>query len=85
MTGQTPLELIDPGCPALVEHVWFWFLDLSRSRGGSGFGANALSFSEIAAWCALSGERPSPYEVELIRALDGLFMTPPEVRNKADP
>lgn len=75
MTGQAPMELIEPELPGALAYVWQWFLELSSGRGSNGFGPAALSYRDIAAWADLMRIRPTPFEVELIRAMDGLFFS----------
>lgn len=59
--------------PEEAEHVWGWFLELSATRS-AGFAAVApVTFLEIRAWAELTGERPTPAEVRLIRRLDDSF------------
>jgi len=74
MTGTLPDELIEPALPGALAYVWMWFLDLSATRGSNGFGPSALGFRDIAAWSELMRIRPTPFEVDLIRNLDGLFL-----------
>lgn len=56
--------------PYEVEHLWLWFCDLSSARTGSGFGANPISYVEIAAWARLTGNDPTPWEVSVLRRMD---------------
>ena len=37
--------------------------------------ANPLTFSEIEAWARLTGTRPSPHEIRLIKALDSAWLS----------
>jgi hypothetical protein len=55
--------------PEELSHLWEWFAELSRARPPGG----AITFSEVAAWCRLTGNNPSPAEVGLIRRLDDAF------------
>lgn len=73
MTGVVPDELVEPECPAMLVHVWRWFLDLSTTRGSTGFGPAPLGYRDIAAWSALMRTSPTPFEVALLRELDRLF------------
>ncbi|WP_435406470.1 phage tail assembly chaperone [Pseudomonas juntendi] len=68
--GRRPAQLDGPELPAAVDHVWGWYLELHAARGGSGFGPSPIGFTEMAAWAALTGNHPSPWEVETLRALD---------------
>lgn len=63
-----------PPCPPALAHVWEWFQSLNTGRTGSGFGMNPLTFSEISAWCALTGNTLTPWEVDLLKTLDVLYL-----------
>jgi hypothetical protein len=73
-TGQRPKELDEAEIPLEAAHVWAWFCDLHSARSSSGFGPNPISYSEIAAWGKLTGERVRRHEVKLLRQLDTLFL-----------
>jgi len=60
--------------PSELAHVWVWFLELNAARGGNGYGPNPISYSEIAAWGKLMGERVRRHEARLLRQLDLLFL-----------
>jgi len=69
-TGKTPEELIGPEFPDIVAHVWAAFLDLHKGRSYGMSGGNPLTWSDIAAWCNLTGIVLSSWEVDTIKALD---------------
>lgn len=69
-TGQDLPELNGPEMPDIVAHVWEWFLQLSAARQ-----QGALSYSEIKAWSELTHTPITPFELELIKALDTEFLT----------
>ena len=73
-TGQRPAALNGPAIPEAGAYLWVWFLELHCSRGG-GFGPSALTYSEILAWAALTGSDPVPWEIQIIKALDGAWLT----------
>jgi hypothetical protein len=60
--------------PPAVAYLWSAFLRLHCRRGSNGFGASPLSWSEIDAFCRLSGVRLAPWEVEIVEALDDAYM-----------
>lgn len=60
--------------PHAALHVWVWFEQLNRGRGGTGFGALPLSWSDVAAWAALTGNLPSPWELTAIFRLDEVYL-----------
>ncbi|WP_425510206.1 phage tail assembly chaperone [Xanthobacter tagetidis] len=60
--------------PEGAAHILGWFLDLSERRAQGYSGPNPISFAEISAWCALTGERPSREEVAIILKMDAAFL-----------
>lgn len=74
-TGIMPEQLRQPEFPVHLEQVWSYFSELNRARCGNGFGANPLSYVEIAAWNSLTDAQVTPLEVQIIRALDNLYLT----------
>jgi hypothetical protein len=63
-----------PECPADGEHVWAWFIRLSAARGGNGFSANEIKYTEMAAWVWLTGTIIRPAEIDAIVALDQTWL-----------
>jgi len=53
--------------PTVAERLWWVFWRLDARRSSNGYSANAISPTEIDAWCRVSGTRLKPWE---IRALD---------------
>ena len=70
-----PDELRVEPLPHVVHYLWEWFLELHRSRSGSGFGPNPIGFVEIDAWQRVTGRNLSGWEVDVMFALDGAFLT----------
>ena len=60
--------------PIAAQYVWKWYCELSGSRS-CGMGANPLAFGEIEAWMRLTGARPSPIDIRLIKSLDALWLS----------
>lgn len=73
-TGKTPDKLIPPDFPDAVGHLWEWFIDLDRARPSGGFGPSAISYAEIDAFARLTGAEPTPFEVDVLRALDREYL-----------
>ena len=74
-TGKLPDEyetLLE--CPAYLSDVWRYFLQLHSKRTSNGFGINAISYSEVLAFCKLKGVYLQPYEVDLIMQLDNVCL-----------
>lgn len=64
-----------PPLPLAAEHVWFWFCDLSGSRGVGGMGEiQALSWADIAGYFDLIRVKPENWEVSAIRQLDDAYL-----------
>lgn len=52
-------------------YLWGWFFEISNTRHDC---EKRLQFSEIDAWSRLSGNDLTPYEFELITAMDAKFV-----------
>lgn len=63
-----------PKMPRALEHIWAWFCELNSARTSNGFGANPITYSEIAAWSALTLNVPTPWEVSLLKRIDRAFL-----------
>lgn len=70
--GKRPEGLDGPRIPRAVWHVWEWFLELDRARPSGGMDPGRITFSEIKAWSELTGNKPRPHEIAMIRRLDDL-------------
>lgn len=73
-TGKMHPLLQTPPPSGIVSHVFEWFRDLNSARTSNGFGYNPLSYSEIMAWCRLSGTHLTTFELSLIKDLDNAYM-----------
>lgn len=73
---QYEAELACPPLPRDLVYVWQMFSRLRNRAGGNGFGVNPIAFSEIEAFCRLSGTSVTPFELRLIEDLDNLFRKP---------
>lgn len=75
-----------PEPPEVEEHWsyllgWFWELSAARTYG---FGTpNPLTFSEIAAWVALTGNVATASDVAMLRAMDAALLSA-AAREQAD-
>lgn len=63
-----------PELPELVAHLWTAFLDLSRSRGSSGFGPAPISRLEIRLWEADEAQTLEGWERRAILELDRVWL-----------
>ena len=64
-------ELVE--LPESMQHVWGYFLDLNRKRGG-GFGPSPLQYSEILSYFTLHRIEYDEFDLYLIDILDGVAM-----------
>jgi hypothetical protein len=44
-------------------------------RTGNGFGPNPIGWTEMRDWSILTATPLSPFDVEVLRGLDGLYLT----------
>jgi len=73
-------RLRGPGLPPEVAYLWDWFLELDSARTSNGFGLNPIGYTELAAWAALTGRSPLPWEVRWLMALDRARLAEPKGR-----
>lgn len=60
---------IDP--PAVADHVWEWFFEISPRRKS---GPETLGLDEIQAWVNLFGRVVRPEEVKMLCAMDTAYV-----------
>lgn len=77
-----PAELDGPSCPDELAYLWDWYCELAAARGSNGWGLNPICYAEIAAWAALTGRDPSPFEVGCIARLDRAELSAIAQRNR---
>lgn len=65
---------IDAEPPELLDYIWAWFFDLCIARSSNGWAANPISYTEIAAWAALTMADPTPWEVSVLRRMDSAYL-----------
>lgn len=66
--GQEPI-------PAGGEYLWAAFTRLHGRRGSNGFGPSPLSWPDLDAFNRMSRINLAPWEVEIIEALDRVYLT----------
>lgn len=59
-------------------------MNMSTRRTGSGFGPNAISHSDVAAWAGLNGVRLAPFEVDALTGLESLYLAHHASTTKAE-
>lgn len=75
MTGKAQSELLNPPeLPQGAYYVWSWFLKLNSARSSNGFGLNPLNYTEIKSFFDLEGVYPTDWELDILKALDGLAL-----------
>jgi len=67
-------ELTGPPMPESCAHIWRWFIELSAARGSNGWGPNAIRYTDIAAWSALTRTIIQPMEVRVVLHLDHIYL-----------
>lgn len=80
MMSQRRVDAPPPTIPKFAAYLWVWFCELSGARTSNGYGANPITFPDIAAWSQVMGLRPTPWEVSVIRRMDIAVLS---VLNKA--
>lgn len=60
--------------PAAGAYLWTAYSRLRRRKGGNGFGPSPLEWTDILAFQAGARFPLLPWEVEIIEAIDDLFM-----------
>lgn len=76
-------ELKGPALPEMGAQVWSWFSELCAARTHHEGGANPIGYAEIEAWARLTHRVPQPWEIEWLRALDRIWLTPTDEERAA--
>lgn len=71
-------RLAGPDLPVELSYIWRWFLELHSARQllPSG-GVQPIGWDAMDAWTRLTGARPSPWEIELLREIDMTWLMTP--------
>lgn len=72
--GKTPLALIMPPFPDILEDVWKLFIDLSNTRSQGYSGPLPITYSEIEAWSRITETPITSWEVSVIKRLDNVYI-----------
>lgn len=56
--------------PYNISYLWEWFVDLSGGRQYGMDGGMPFSWSDIKAWIWLTGNKPTPQDIKVIKQLD---------------
>lgn len=60
--------------PPAARRIWQTFVRLSARRGGTGFGPAPIGWIDLDAYQRMTGIRLSPWQIEMIEMLDGLYL-----------
>lgn len=60
--------------PDAASHIWATFIELHEGRTYGMSGPNPISYDIIKSWCDLTQISLSPWELELIKALDSIWL-----------
>ena len=75
MTGRRPPELDElVDFPSDMRYQWQYFIALHNKRSSNGFEGNPISYQEMYSYFSLIGYFPMEWEIELISALDDIFL-----------
>lgn len=59
-----------------MSQVWAWFNKLNNARHYSDMGsALPITYSEIESWSNVTETYPTPFEVDVIKLIDGVSMS----------
>lgn len=72
--AQLESELVSPPCPPALAYLWRCYGRIRSRKGASGFGIGPLEWPDIDAFNRLSGARLAPWEVEILEAVDDLYL-----------
>jgi hypothetical protein len=67
------IAMLHHKCPPSMRYLWVWFLELCKGRPAGMSSPSPLPSAEIAAWAALGGFLPTPWELGVLRQLDAAF------------
>lgn len=66
------LSDVKPDLPRAVEHLWFWFLEISLGLDCGGGGYPSVTWQGIDAWARLTGRAIAPWEAMVLVRLGSL-------------
>ena len=73
-TGKTPLPLIAPDFPEVLDYLWEIFIKLSNTRGQGFDDPLPITYSEIKSWSEMTGTEIYPWEVDAVKRLDAVYV-----------
>lgn len=72
-TGRRPEGLDGPELPPAGYQIWDWFMELNTTRQ-VGMGLSPITYSDMQAFFAMTGERPARWQIAAIRRLDAVVL-----------
>jgi hypothetical protein len=72
--AELEAELFTPPAPAAGLYLLHAYHRIRRRKAGSGFGPSPIEWPDIDAFCRFSRMTLVPWEVEIIEALDDVFL-----------
>lgn len=72
-----------PDIPENFRFVWDWFFELASGRSSNGFGWNAISWQEMAAWAQAVGVELRPWLCACFLAMDREWLNAARERENA--
>jgi len=74
-TGFTPKALENPTpFPSLLMYIWSAFIDLNSARTAGFSGPNPITYTEIKAWKELTDTPLKPWDIQVLKRLDQVFI-----------
>lgn len=74
-TGHKPKELEElKVMPEVFSALWEDFINLNNTRTSNGFGANAISYTELQAYYSLNQIPVQPWEIQVLRYFDNVVL-----------
>ena len=76
-------DLAVPPFPRVLDYLWRAYIRLRR-RAAAGFGGpQPIAWQDIDAFIRRAGLKLAPWEIEMIEALDDIYLQPPPPRQAA--
>jgi hypothetical protein len=73
-SGRRPDALDTPAPPDALAYLFDWFLDLAVARSAGMSEPAPIAWAELQAWAQLHGRVLRPWQAQLLRTLDRLWI-----------
>lgn len=74
LKGETPIEARRPEFPFLLRYLWDIFFELNGTRPHGFDGPLQITYSEIKCFSELKGIVLKPWEVDVIKKIDYIYL-----------